>query len=304
MRRIDVPGTVASRVQPPGRGSLLWRRGGDVRLLLMAHRVLILQVAHPVVGAGVLQHSDFKADPWPRLLHTLASVSKITYGGTETAHREGQRLREYHRAIKGVDELGRRYSALDPEAYAWVLATLIEGTVTAYEIFARPFTAAERAQLYQEWRQVGRILGIAEHHLPADWPGFCVWFDEIVRTRLEDNQTVRDVLETTYQVPKPPVPLLPDAVWAPVTRPGGNLARLIAVGTLPPALRERLGLAWTVEQERRLRRCARLIRTSFAMVPPQLQNPQPMIVTTLRTGRRVRRAASRSVGSRGAKTPA
>jgi hypothetical protein len=47
----------------PGRETIVWRRAGDIRVLGAAGYALILQVAHPVVGAGVSQHSNFRRDP-------------------------------------------------------------------------------------------------------------------------------------------------------------------------------------------------------------------------------------------------
>ena len=55
----------------PGRGSITWRRAADARIFVGAGYALMLQVAHPTVGAGVLEHSNYKADPWGRLFRTL-----------------------------------------------------------------------------------------------------------------------------------------------------------------------------------------------------------------------------------------
>ncbi len=42
-------------------------------LLGAGPRALLLQLAHPLVAAGVDEHSDFRADPWARLQATLRS---------------------------------------------------------------------------------------------------------------------------------------------------------------------------------------------------------------------------------------
>jgi uncharacterized protein (DUF2236 family) len=57
--------------------------------------------------------------PWDRLLRTIDYVCLLVYGGAE-AHAAGHRLRELHRRFKGVTPDGRRYSPLEPDAYAWV----------------------------------------------------------------------------------------------------------------------------------------------------------------------------------------
>ena len=83
---------------------------------MLSVRALLMQVAHPMVGAGVGEHSVYKTDPWGRLYRSLNSLMTQIYG-SERAVAEGPRLQELHRGIKGVDAQGRRYSALNPEAY-------------------------------------------------------------------------------------------------------------------------------------------------------------------------------------------
>jgi uncharacterized protein (DUF2236 family) len=43
----------------PGPESVLWRYGADARLMAGSGCALVLQVAHPTVGAGVREHSDY-----------------------------------------------------------------------------------------------------------------------------------------------------------------------------------------------------------------------------------------------------
>ena len=73
----------------------------------------------------------------------------------------GRRIREFHKQVRGVTPAGIPYHALEPDAYAWVHATLAVGIVQAHERFGVRLTAAEREQLWAEWRTLGRLLGIA-----------------------------------------------------------------------------------------------------------------------------------------------
>lgn len=63
--------------------SLAWKHAGDNLQLLMAGTTRILQVAHPVVGVGVEQHSVFKTDPWGRLQRTTEWGLRLLYGGSD-----------------------------------------------------------------------------------------------------------------------------------------------------------------------------------------------------------------------------
>src|SRR4051794_20825301 len=101
----------------PQPGSPAWRIAGDARLLAGAGYALLLQVAHPVVGAGVAEHSDYRRDPWNRLWRTLDFVNLSVFGGPEAAADVGRRTRALHTRIKGVRPDGERYHALEPEAF-------------------------------------------------------------------------------------------------------------------------------------------------------------------------------------------
>ncbi|MFD6552871.1 oxygenase MpaB family protein [Streptomyces sp. NPDC058398] len=260
----------SSAVRAPRRGGMAWRYFGDARATLMAPQLLLLQVAHPVVGAGVEEHSTFRVEPWPRLKRTLFSLSTVIYGGQRAATEEARRLIRVHAGMKGTDSAGRRYRALDPEAYHWVHATLVKGPVDAQSLFGKGMTAQETEAYYREMRDVGRVWGLKDHHLPPDWAAFNAYYDDMVDNRLEFNQSVRDVLDELAH-PAKPFRLLPGPLWRPFARIAAHYALLVTVGTLPPRLRDRLHLTWSPRQQRALRRFARVVRFLMLLVPPPLR---------------------------------
>src|ERR1700730_5561406 len=95
------------RLLSPGPGTITWQRAGDARLLVAAGYALLLQVSHPTVGAGVSEHSQFRRDPWGRLLRTLDYSCTMVYGGEQAAGEMGGRLRSFHRQIRGTQPEGR-----------------------------------------------------------------------------------------------------------------------------------------------------------------------------------------------------
>ena len=280
---------------PPvlGPGSLVWQLGGDWTVLLGGGRALLLQVAHPTVAAGVEQHSNFRANPWKRLTGTLDLYLAVVFGGEEGARRAGSDLRALHRDIKGVDAEGRRYHALDPEAFAWVHATLVDSAVQMIERFQRPLTPAERQRYYAEMASVGALYGLRSQDLPSEWSSFQLYLDEMTRRRLRDSATVRDVLASVMRPVRPPVLPVPDAAWRAASWPGAALARLVTIGTLPPALRELLGLRWSEGQQRALEGGQQLIRRLRPLVPERARLMPPAYEARRRErDRRTRRPAA------------
>src|SRR3954451_18003841 len=83
----------------PQPGGPVWRAANDIRTMSTAGYALILQDAHPTVGAGFGQHSIFAADAWGRLLRTLDFVDATIYGGPELAAEIGGRVVGMHRTI-------------------------------------------------------------------------------------------------------------------------------------------------------------------------------------------------------------
>ncbi|MCW3063559.1 MAG: hypothetical protein JWN32_731, partial [Solirubrobacterales bacterium] len=256
----------------PQPHSVLWRYGDDARLMAAAGYTLLLQVAHPAVGAAVKEHSNFRSQPWIRLLGTLDYVYTVTYGGPERAAAAGRHLREMHKRIKGVDPQGRRYHALDPEAYAWVHGTLYNAIVVAHERFGRPLRPDQQERLYREYLALGRIIGVRQGDLPEDLAGFHPYFDRMVNDVLEDNATIHDVLESLRRPVRPPVPMLGDRAWKAVRIPIARVLELATVGLLPPVLRDRCGLRFTALEERELRALAAASRATTPVLPKRLRH--------------------------------
>lgn len=231
----------------PRPDSLLRRRISDPRAGAgAAGYALALQVAHPTIAAGVRDHSQFEADPWGRLFRTTDYVFLLGYGDPETVRTLSRNLRQMHRAIRGTDPDGRRYSALEPAAYAWVHATIGIAIIEAHDTMGTRFRAGEREQLWAEWLDLGDVLGVQRAHLPATWGEVDGYVTRMIDDVLEDNDVMQTVKRTArFPVGGSPLRWLPDRVWAVAAAPLGPALHFLGVGMLPPVLRQRLGLRWT-----------------------------------------------------------
>ena len=268
----------------PAPGTITWERASDVRLVAASGYALLLQVGHPTVAAGVREHSDYQSDPWTRLFRTLDFLNLLIYGGREGSATAGRQVREMHKRIKGTAPDGRRYHALEPEAYAWVHATLLESIVTGHTRFGRPMSAEQLERFYREWRSLGFLAGVRERDLPEDWTGFRAYVQRMVAERLEHSDVVEGVLETISRPAAPPAAIVPGPVWRAVQLPLAHVFRLATVGLLSPQLRERFGLAWTRRQEIELRTIGRASRAATPLMPGALRRFGPRYL-------RLRRAA-------------
>jgi uncharacterized protein (DUF2236 family) len=259
----------------PKPGSPLWRYGGDARLIGTGAYAILLQVAHPTVGAGVSEHSNFRADPWGRLLRTLDYSYAMTYGGAALAEETGRRIREMHERIKGVRPDGVPYSALEPEAYAWVHATLAHSIVRGHELLGTPMPSAEVEPFYAEWRRAGQLIGVREGDLPETWAEFGPYFEQMEANRLERTPAVDEVLEALRAPTRPPLPLLSGPAWRIARIPAVHQTALITAGLLSPRLRERFDIPWTRARERQLRLLGTASRAATPLLPKTMRNIGP-----------------------------
>lgn len=259
----------------PKPGSVVWRYGGDIRLIGTGAYAILLQVAHPTVGAGVSEHSEFRADPWGRLLRTLDYSYVMTYGGPALAGEMGKRIREMHKHIKGVRPDGERYHALEPEAYAWVHATLAHSIVRGHELLGNPIPANEIEEFYADWRRGGRLIGVRERDLPESWADFGDYFERMVTERLERTAAVDEVLESLESPARPPLAFLPESAWKIARIPAMHQTSLVTGGLLSPLLRDRFGIRWTRSKEAQLRALAATSRAATPLLPRSLRNVGP-----------------------------
>jgi uncharacterized protein (DUF2236 family) len=219
----------------------------------------------------VAVHSSYKQDPWGRLFRTLDFTNSLIYAEPAVAAAVARRIRSTHTRIKGVKADGSRYHALEPDAYAWVHATLFEAIASAHARFGRPLSPEQQEQFWVEWRRLGRLLGVRERDLPATHAGYRSYFDGTVGEVLEDNETVHGVIESLSEPACPPLPRYLAPAWKLGAFPAAIALRVATVGMLPPLLRERFGLGWTFGQELELRALETASRASAALMPRSLR---------------------------------
>jgi uncharacterized protein (DUF2236 family) len=256
-----------------GPDSLAWRSLGDPRYFFGAGYALMLQVAHPTVGSGVRDHSNFQQDPWGRLMRTTDYLYLLVYGGRAAAPM-GRRLREMHKSIKGTNPDGSRYHALEPEAYAWVHATLIEASFVAGERFVGGLSAADRERLYAEYMPLGRLVGVRPGDLPETLPEFREYVATMIAERLVRHQTVDVLLDLLGRPAAPGLPVI-DQLWPLLRVAPSRALRTATLGLLPPVLRRRFGVSWSEGQQAELRALGAASRALTPVLPGRLQNVGP-----------------------------
>jgi uncharacterized protein (DUF2236 family) len=264
-----------------GPDSITWRVNRESVLLLGGGRALLLQVAHPRVGAGVEQHSGYRDDPWGRLFRTLDVTGRIVFGDSAEADRAARRLRGVHRRVKGTVADGRSagaaYAAADHDLLLWVWATLVESALLMYTRYVRPLKVSDVEAYYEEQKRFLVACGAPAAAAPATFADFMAWYDGMVEEVLEVTPSAREVADAVLRPRQLPLPL----------RPVFELLNLATVGLLPPTLRDDYRLSWSPQRERVLGASTAVVRRLMPVLPSLVRE----MPSARAAGRRVREAA-------------
>ncbi|MGH2806570.1 MAG: oxygenase MpaB family protein, partial [Actinomycetota bacterium] len=151
-----------------GPGSVTWRIHSSPSLMVGGLRALLVQALNPLAMAAVAEHSNYKEDPWTRLIRTTEYLVATTFGDTTTADAAARRLREIHRHVRGVDPFtGLPYRADDPELLLWVHATEVHSFMSGYRVFGGGLSDEDADRYVNEMVRAAELVGLAADEVPA-----------------------------------------------------------------------------------------------------------------------------------------
>ena len=247
--------------------SITWRVNAERIVLLGWARAILLQLSHPLVAAGVFDHSGFRGTPYAaasRLYHTVHAMLALTFGDEATRQRTIDGIRAIHRRVNGVltetvgpYEAGTRYSAEDASLVLWVHATLIESVLMVYEKLVAPLTEAERDEYCQEAFPIALALAAREEDVPRTWHDLRCYLERMyASSAIAVGSQGRELSSAV---------LSPSGGW--LIAPATWINRTITVGLLPSQVREQYGMTWTPRQDRTVAKLVSFLKATRRMLP-------------------------------------
>jgi uncharacterized protein (DUF2236 family) len=238
--------------------------------LLSWPRALLLQVAHPLVAAGVAAHSDFRTSPlapYGRLHATVRAMRHLTFGSDEQAGatldgilRIHDRARGTLDSVVGTYPAGSPYSAHDPTLLLWVHATLLDSAARLHDEVVRPLSGGERDDYCREAAPLAEALGAHAADIPRGWATLQEYIrGEIASGRVVVGAQARVLARAIVR---------PSLAWL-AWRLQQSLERL-TVGSLPESIRMQYGFAWSAADERRRHQDVAILRRIRRRMPDRL----------------------------------
>jgi uncharacterized protein (DUF2236 family) len=253
--------------------SVARRINRETFLLLGGTAALLMQVAHPLVAAGVDQHSDFRRSPVRRLVRTVDTTLAIVYGERATAESALKRIGRSHAPVRGQAADGRAYRARDPELLLWVQTTLVMTSVRWYEAVMGRLSDADRDAYWAEGKFFAGELGVPAELFPPTYADLERYESKMLRTTVVPDATAttvaRDVLRPYRWLPEP-------TLWP---------TDALTAALLPPTLRDAFGLRFGTPQ--------RLFYRAVILAIRALRPVLPEWFTVVPQARRFERAVSR-----------
>jgi uncharacterized protein (DUF2236 family) len=250
-------------------GTVFWKVNSEAVVSLAGARALMLELAHPLVAAGVANHSDFRGDPFGRLFRTMQTMATIMFTEADSAAQAIRHFNGCHTKVKGKltetvgpYSAGAHYHAADPLLKLWVLATLYDSCLLVYDQFVKPLSAEDRENYYRDGLVLGELLGIPRDMMPSTYVGFAAYVETMIHSdTLAVGETARKVATALFAPP----------LFGPFVR----LGSFVGLGLLPEKIRSAFGFEWDERQERWLRRVMAWHRAVRPLIPDViLVNPQ------------------------------
>ncbi len=241
------------------------------RLALLGwSRAILMQMAHPLIAAGVAEHSSFRATPLAavsRLRETVLAMLALTFGDPIAHGHAIARIKAIHTRVHGelresvgAYPAGSRYSAEDPALLLWVHATLLESVVLVYEQLVAPLSAGERDEYLREAADVAIALGAIDADLPRTWSALEAYLaGEYASGHIAGGSDARMVVDVVLFPP-----------LSAISGPFAWVNRVVTLGLLPPFVRDQYHYAWTAGRQGQFRRVTGAIRGLRRVTPNAL----------------------------------
>ncbi|MEL6526318.1 MAG: oxygenase MpaB family protein [Chloroflexota bacterium] len=171
--------------------SAIWHINRERVLLLTGIKVLLMQIAHPLVAESVYAHSYVFDKPIKRLHRTLTLTLGMVFGTRTEVQQAIDAIDAAHRPAVGRTEqttgqhpAGTVYNPRNPYQALWVFATLVEGAVSGYETLVAPLSDERKQAMLDDSRLIASWMGIPAQVVPDTYQGLLDYMQDAIESEI------------------------------------------------------------------------------------------------------------------------
>jgi len=243
--------------------SAIWQVNRERVLLLTGTRVLLMQLAHPMVAEAVYHHSYVFKNPVKRLHRTLTLTLAMVFGTRSQVQEAVSAIEAAHRPATGqleqgigIYDAGASYNPRNPKQALWVWATLVEGAISGYERLVAPLSDNRKDDFVADSALVGDWMGIPARYIPDSY----AQVTDYMETAIAQEQVI--VSEKARKIaPFVTAQSIPIVNWLSYPVHRFNMA------LLPDAIRTQYGYAMSDWELNLVERCCALSRRGLPYLP-------------------------------------
>jgi uncharacterized protein (DUF2236 family) len=233
--------------------------------LLAATANVIMQLARPAVGYGVLESkvesSQMMRHPLRRMRTTVTYLSVALVGTSEDREIYRHKVNRCHVSVRSTPESPVGYNALDPQLQLWVAACLYQGVRDVHTLLHGPTDDATADAIYHESSRLGTTLQVPEEMWPADRAAFeRYWLAALAEIRIDPP--MRAYLHRLMML---------EFLPRPFSMTFGPLNRFVTAGFLPAPFREQMQLHWTEYDQQQFELLMRMTASINSVLPPPVR---------------------------------
>lgn len=220
-------------------------------------RLAFDETAYREIAAAGDRGGRYAENLTDRSLRSHTHVVIMTFGDTADVQAEMDKMKTMHQVVHGHGKgafADTRFSALNPDAWKWVLASMTNMNYQAYiHTVGRKLDARRREIVFQTIRSRMAPLELSGRgtKIPETLAELTEYYDEVATAKLADNEFLQFADRSLRKLPVP-AQILPPAVRFLVTPIWRLLIPLVSrptiicsTGAAHPRMRELLGDKWT-----------------------------------------------------------
>jgi uncharacterized protein (DUF2236 family) len=222
---------------------------------------VIMQLAHPGVGYGVLESpvdsGNVYKHPIKRARTTGTYLAAATIGTDADRALIRSAVDTAHAQVRSTPASPVAYRAFDPKLQLWVAACLYRYYVDQHEFLYGPLDDEAADAVYADASRLGTTLQVREGMWPADRAAF----EEYWKRSLDDlhiDPPVREHLKGVAGMAFMPFPIRATL---------GRFNLFATAGFLPPEFRDMMRLRWGAAEQRRFDWLLAALRLADRLIP-------------------------------------